>query len=852
MGAQFICGNANRRILITQAGWNGVEFNGIDYLEVVDHNAPAGYLPQQTLLIKLFRPVPSTLGVDQVKITGGVRYPNVGVTKVEPLLPTRINDDLAYYTKRYPTPDDQSKVLVVRTDSFGDYSNYTLSLRTDLEHDAPPAGFDIQLSHVDFSFKVECAQDFDCKQEDECPPPTVTPPAIDYLAKDYNTFRRVIVDRLSSISPNWPERNPADAGMVVAELLAWAGDQLSYYQDAVATEAYLGTARRRLSVRRHARLLDYHMHEGANARALVCVELVDEIVSAQLLRQQLDGWVTTFLTQAASGVQLDPDQSLLNLLVLEKSPRLFEPMHDSMLYRAHNSIDFYTWGDADCCLPKGATKATLIDSESDDSRLRLMAGDILIFEEKRGRVSGIDGDADPARRQAVRLTSVKPSATRLVDLPGEARTPGPLKRDLLTGQPIVEIEWHVDDALTMPFCISTTTAEREAITGVSAASGNVVLVDDGRTIVEPLSPATFDDPRRYRPQLKKPEITHGEVLNDPTSAELSAVATLTQDPHNAVPRVSLQSTVGDWNAQPDLLGSDATAHDLVVEMDEGGYAELRFGDGMLGQEPEANMTAVYRIGRGLNGNVGPETIVQVMTGVKDAIKSVRNPLAAAGGAEPESLDEVKQYAPQAFRVQERAVTEADYAEVAGRHPEVLRAVATRRWTGSWYTVFLTVERAHGLPVDAKFRDEIATFVEQYRLAGEDLEIEPPVFVPLKLVLVICVETGYFRNKIEEELHKVFGTGTKSDGTPAFFAPDQFTFGQPVYLSQVIAAAMSVAGVAWIDPTDDAFIFQRANEVEAGEIDQGYIPMDRLEIAQCESSPSAPENGQVTFILTGGQ
>ena len=67
--------------------------------------------------------------------------------------------------------------------------------------------------------------------------------------------------------PDWRERNPADLGITLVELLAYAGDQLSYYQDAVATEAYLGTARRRTSVRRHARLVDYPMHDGANARA---------------------------------------------------------------------------------------------------------------------------------------------------------------------------------------------------------------------------------------------------------------------------------------------------------------------------------------------------------------------------------------------------------------------------------------------------------------------------------------------------------------------------------------------------------------------------------------------------------
>ena len=72
--------------------------------------------------------------------------------------------------------------------------------------------------------------------------------------------------------PDWRERHVPDLGIALVELLAYTGDYLSYYQDAVATEAYLDTARRRISVRRHARLVDYPMHEGCNARAWVFIE----------------------------------------------------------------------------------------------------------------------------------------------------------------------------------------------------------------------------------------------------------------------------------------------------------------------------------------------------------------------------------------------------------------------------------------------------------------------------------------------------------------------------------------------------------------------------------------------------
>ena len=52
------------------------------------------------------------------------------------------------------------------------------------------------------------------------------------------------------------------------------------------------------------------------------------------------------------------------------------------------------------------------------------------------------------------------------------------------------------------------------------------------------------------------------------------------------------------------------------------------------------------------------------------------------------------------------MTEADYAVVTERHPGVQRAVATFRWTGSWHTVFITVDRMGGLPVERKFKEQI--------------------------------------------------------------------------------------------------------------------------------------------------
>ena len=156
--------------------------------------------------------------------------------------------------------------------------------------------------------------------------------------------------------------------------------------------------------------------------------------------------------------------------------------------------------------------------------------------------------------------------------------------------------------------------------------------------------------------------------------------------------------------------------------------------------------------------------------------------------------------PTAFRRQERAVTPEDYAEVAERHAEVQRAAATFRWTGSWHTVFLTVDRLGGLPVDEDFERQMRRHMERYRMAGYDLEVDGPRFVPLEIELHVCVRPDYFRSSVKAALLEVFSSRSLPDGRRGVFHPDNFTFGQPVYLSRLIAAAQAVAGVESVRAT----------------------------------------------------
>ena len=388
-------------------------------------------------------------------------------------------------------------LLTVGVSEPGDFSTYTLRLVTAPGDPGPPPGFDPQLTEVAFSFKVACPTDFDCVDAPAPAPTPATEPPIDYLAKDYASFRRLMLDRLTAIMPDWQERNPADLGLTLVELLAYAADHLSYYQDAVATEAYLGTARQRPSAARHARLLDYPMHEGCNARAWVAVQYDPGDGSTSgvwLPGPARDGSQpgTRLLTETGS---VAPDLAT----ALSAGALVFETLHDLYLRSAHNTLRFYTWSAEECRLPQGATRATLRDNAA--NRLALRPGDVLLFEEQRSPLTGRTVDADPAQRHAVRLTSVTPAAQRVVSNGQAAWVPAPPITDPLTGQPIVEIAWEAADAL--PFALTlATVAGGEAWDDVTVARGNIVLADHGLTVPDEPLPLLPLGGRPYRPPVR--------------------------------------------------------------------------------------------------------------------------------------------------------------------------------------------------------------------------------------------------------------------------------------------------------------------------------------------------------------
>ncbi len=165
------------------------------------------------------------------------------------------------------------------------------------------------------------------------------------------------------------------------------------------------------------------------------------------------------------------------------------------------------------------------------------------------------------------------------------------------------------------------------------------------------------------------------------------------------------------------------------------------------------------------------------------------------------------------------MTEDDYAEVAMRSGEVERAAATFRWTGSWHTVFVTADRFGNAPVDEPFERDLRAHLERFRMAGYDLEVDAPVFVPLEIGLHVCVLPGFHRSDVAAEVRDVLSDAVLPDGRSGLFHPDRLTFGQPVHLSSVLAQVHAVPGVQSVEVRR----FQRQRQPASSGIDAGVLP-----------------------------
>ena len=737
-----------------------------------------------------------------------------------------------------PTPES----LILTVAPVGDYSTYTLELLIN------PAQIDPFFASIDFKFRPgcftgPCAPDWNAGRE------RITPPVIDYMAKDYDSFRHQFIAAMMDRVPGWQASSEADLDQVLIGLFSAAADELSDYQDRVMAEASFGTARKRVSIARHARLMDYHIHQGQQSSTCLWLEIAEGTAEFELTDElitwaggpEAEGGTVTFASRpvgaGADGVRLAP---------------------------GFNGFHLHDWSGAHPALPRGATSADIVSAPTPTAPGGLITATALrdaisegrlsriLIEERLNPLTGRAPGRNPAKRQVLRLIT----------------DPAPVVvHDPVAGVDVVRLHWHAEDALREDYSF-TTICPDGTVSNISAFRGNLIEVHQGLPVDvhyhERGTELPVETPGVYHRHFTRPE-RYGEELGAICELPVGPLAYLPTPRGGEVPaRSTLSVEVEEaggagniWDERPDLVFSDDSSEEgdhFVVETDERQRSLLRFGNGVNGRRVphDAVIHTRYQVGGGVIGNVGADAIrsfLPLPAGLAGAIVAVSNPFDVTDGAAPEPVDEILRFAPEAYRARQlRAVTLPDYIRRAEEVPGIARAVASYAWTGSWRTVRIVLDPEGATELDPDLLSEVSAHLEAVRLIGEDLELRPPRFVPLEIGISLCLTPDAWPEDVRYVIEQELSAGITPDGRRGFFHPDEWTFGQALDSSQIAGRLHRIAGIEHVI----AITLRRWDAATGGVPNPRRIEAAFDEIFMVENDPDHLERGQLSIDLRGGR
>ncbi|MEK6676313.1 MAG: baseplate J/gp47 family protein [Planctomycetota bacterium] len=762
--------------------------NGIDYVEVTEG-------PPIRLVVHFLNKV-AVLEPGQelvVSITGGDRIPTVAVG--------------AILAGDWSTDGQMRPVLTLRVRGRGDFSNYTLRIEGGTKLDA-------YFRQVSFSFFAFCPSRVDCLSKPEsCPGPNDKLPPIDYLAKDFDSFRQALSDFSAQRFPNWRERAEADLGVMLMEVLCAIGDDLSYLQDRVHAQAVLETATERRSIVRLARLVDYEPRP---------------ITSAQTMIQCQVASTTTILPAGIQITARSPDGTFVPF-------EIGKGLRDATQYRANskwNKIEPYWWDDGDRCLGIGSTELYV-----KGHGLNLFSGQLLLVD------TGGLTTADSPIREVVTLVDTEELT------------------DLIYGEPVTRMTWRPEDALKQHHDQTRT-----------VVMGNLLPATQGQLYVEQFA-IQDPDPSNSRATLavfrlgQNGTVQHLYTLLHHPLACLKKSDRKEIEPELIVTSTSKSAVSSNWSWVRSLLEAGpfekkitidpaawrpvmATSQGVVHDYDGSEGATLRFGDGTFGELPNDGdvFEVQYRTSLGAAGNVAPDTITDVDPTWMGSLTSVNNPFGAESGSDAETDEQVRRRAPFAFRKAFRAVREEDYNEAASTLEWVQRAGTVFRWTGSWPTILTTADPKNTGTVSKDQHIELTQLLNRRRLAGYECYAPNPNYVSFDVEIEVCAKPEAFRGDVLAAVQRALDPIRYPDGTVGFFHFDNFTLGTPFDRSRLEAAVQNVHGVAGVL----SIRYRRRGQHATYVAMPSRVNFTPGEIFRLDNNASRPERGSYRIQIMGGK
>lgn len=284
----------------------------------------------------------------------------------------------------------------------------------------------------------------------------------------------------------------------------------------------------------------------------------------------------------------------------------------------------------------------------------------------------------------------------------------------------------------------------------------------------------------------------------------------------------------EWQKFDSIIDANAFDRAYTVTVDEFNNTYVIFGDGINGQIPTASVSLFvhYRVGGGLKGNLPINSISDIGTTLEGV--AVQSSSATTGGANPETTAQIRQNAPLAFRTQDRAVTNQDYADLALGVTAVSKAAAV---ANSCNNVTVFIVGPDGTVATQALRDATKIYLDDRRMAGTTVTVSNATVIPVNVCSTgtpgtVGVKPTYRRAVVLADVNKALQT---------YFALINVNFGQRVSLSDIYTTIAQVPGVQYsIVP-----LMARADAVQTGNND---IQLKAWEI---------PSAGNIVFNITGG-
>ena len=248
-----------------------------------------------------------------------------------------------------------------------------------------------------------------------------------------------------------------------------------------------------------------------------------------------------------------------------------------------------------------------------------------------------------------------------------------------------------------------------------------------------------------------------------------------------------------WQEAPSLFPLSEHAEGYVVRIEDDGTTAAIFGDGINGARLPSgveNVTATYRSGIGLDGNLGVNRLSLLKTQPL-GIRQVNNPLPASGAADREHLAEAKVKAPRTVRTLDRIVSLRDFEDFTRTFAGIGKAQAIALWTGNAQIVHLTIAGAEGdaVPPESSLYQNLLAAIDAARDPVQRVQVDS--YQPLrfnleaKLLIDPRYEAKLVTEKVRSALLQTFSFNPRS-------------FGQAITAAEAIATLQPIEGIIAVD------------------------------------------------------